>query len=114
MRSRSGPLPLMYRAYRSAPHRRRVRPRLLPGALVHLQARKVEVYGSTSYVFGDRDAGYSTSDERVVGLNYFPLDTRNVRVNAQLIDIDGSTVNSVFGYYEAPEALMRPRHALGW
>ena len=59
----------------------------------------VEVYASTSYVFGDRDAGYSTSDERIVGVNFFPVDTRNVRVNAQLIDIDGSPVNSVFGYY---------------
>jgi hypothetical protein len=59
----------------------------------------VEVYASTSYVFGDKDAGYSTSDERIVGVNVFPFDTRNVRVNAQLIDIDASPVNSVFGYY---------------
>lgn len=59
----------------------------------------VEVYASTSYVFGDKDAGYSTSDERIVGVNFFPFNTRNVKVNTQLIDIDGSPVNSVFGYY---------------
>ena len=28
-----------------------------------------------------------------------PPRSRNVKVNAQLIDIDGSPVNSVFGYY---------------
>lgn len=59
----------------------------------------VEVFASTSYVFGDKSAGYSTSDERIVGINYFPFNTRNVRLNAQYIDIDGSPVNSVFGYY---------------
>jgi hypothetical protein len=42
---------------------------------------------------------YSTSDERIVGVNCFPFNTRNVRVNAQLIDIDGAPVNRVFGYY---------------
>jgi hypothetical protein len=58
------------------------------------------MYASTSYVFGDRDAGYRNSDERIVGINLFPLNTRNVRVNTQVIDIDRSPVNSVFfGYY---------------
>ena len=32
-------------------------------------------------------------------MNFYPLNTRNVRVNAQLIDVHGSPVNSVFGYY---------------
>jgi hypothetical protein len=35
----------------------------------------VEVYASTSYVFGDQSAGYGTSDERIVGVNFFPFRT---------------------------------------
>ena len=35
----------------------------------------------------------------VAGVNFFPFRTRNVKLNTQLIDVDGSPVNSVFGYY---------------
>ena len=59
----------------------------------------VEVYASTSYVFGDQSAGYGTSDEWIVGVNFFPFRTRNVKLNTQLIEVDGSPVNSVFGHY---------------
>jgi hypothetical protein len=55
------------------------------------QRRRTKVYASTSYVFADKSAGYSTSDERIVGVNFFPFNTRNVKIN-------GSPVNSVFGY----------------
>jgi hypothetical protein len=34
-----------------------------------------------------------------VGGNYYPWNTRNARLNVQLINVDGSPVNSTFGFY---------------
>ena len=33
------------------------------------------------------------------GTNYYPFDTRNHRLNVQLIDVNRSPVSSAFGYY---------------
>jgi hypothetical protein len=65
----------------------------------HIESIRLEPYLSTSWVFGDEDAGFDASDERIVGLNWFPLGTRNMRVNVQLIDVNDSPVSRTFGYY---------------
>ncbi len=61
--------------------------------------RTLELYGNTSWVFGDKAAGFPTSHEYIAGMNYYPYDTRNIRINLQLIDVTRSPVNSLFGYY---------------
>lgn len=60
---------------------------------------KLEVYGVTSWVFGDKDAGFETQHEYLGGVNWFFATSREVRINAQLIRIDRSPVSSSFGYY---------------
>lgn len=61
--------------------------------------KKLEVYGVTSRVFGDKDAGFSNSREFALGGNYYWFDSRNVRTNVQFMDVDRSPVSSVFGFY---------------
>ncbi len=61
--------------------------------------QKLELYFWTSWVFGDDDAGFGDSREYTVGANFYPFNTRNARVNAQIIDVDKSAVSSVFGFY---------------
>ena len=57
--------------------------------------KRVELYGATSYVFGQ----YGNPKEFIVGGNYYPWNTRNIRANLQLISVDHSPVNSTFGFY---------------
>ena len=57
--------------------------------------KRFELYGATSYVFGQ----YGDPKEFIVGSNYYPWNTRNIRLNAQLINVDRSPVNSTFGFY---------------
>jgi hypothetical protein len=61
--------------------------------------RKLEVYGATSQVYGDKDAGFSNSNEYLGGVNYYLADSRNYRMNLQVIRVNHSPVNSSFGYY---------------
>jgi hypothetical protein len=61
--------------------------------------QKLELYGATSWVFGDEDAGFGESREYIIGANYYPAHTRKLRVNAQIIDVKKSPVSSVFGFY---------------
>jgi hypothetical protein len=61
--------------------------------------KKLEVYGATSQVFGDKSAGFGNSSEYLVGMNYYPANTRNHRLNLQLINVNRSPVSSSFGYY---------------
>lgn len=61
--------------------------------------RKLEIYGVTSQIFGDGDAGFGHSDEYGGGVNFYPADTRNHRVNLQVLKVNGSPVSSTFGYY---------------
>jgi hypothetical protein len=61
--------------------------------------KKLELYGATSWVYGDKDAGFKNSHEYLVGTNYFPFDSRNYRLNVQIINVDRSPVSSLFGYY---------------
>jgi hypothetical protein len=61
--------------------------------------KKLEVYGATSWVFGDKGAGFKTSHEYLVGMNYFWFNNRNIRSNLQLMSVHGSPANSTFGFY---------------
>ena len=61
--------------------------------------KKLEVYGVTSHVFGDKDAGFDHSSEYGGGLNFYPADTRNHRLNFQILNVNHSPVSSTFGYY---------------
>ncbi|HEY6613926.1 MAG TPA: hypothetical protein VIZ32_05385, partial [Vicinamibacterales bacterium] len=61
--------------------------------------KKLEVYGVTSRIFGDKDAGFSNSREFTFGGNYYWFDSRNVRTNFQFMNVNRSPVSSVFGFY---------------
>lgn len=61
--------------------------------------KKLELYGVTSQVFGDADAGFSNASEYGAGLNFYPADTRNHRFNFQVLEVERSPVSSTFGYY---------------
>lgn len=61
--------------------------------------QKIELYFATSQIYGDKDAGFSNSNEYLVGMNYYPWNTRNHRLNVQVIDVNHSPVSSTFGYY---------------
>jgi hypothetical protein len=59
----------------------------------------IEAYGATSQIFGDRSAGFDDSSEYLLGMNYYPFDTRNHRLNLQYINVNKSPASSPFGYY---------------
>jgi hypothetical protein len=61
--------------------------------------RKLELYGATSQIYGDKSAGFGNSDEYLGGLNYYITNSRNHRINIQVIDVNRSPVSSNFGYY---------------
>jgi hypothetical protein len=61
--------------------------------------QKLELYGATSWVYGDEGAGFDTSHEYIQGLNYYPFDSRYVRLNVQVLEVDRSPVSSLFGFY---------------
>jgi Protein of unknown function (DUF3011) len=61
--------------------------------------RKLELYTTTSQIFGDKGAGFGNSSEYIAGVNFYPANTRNHRLNVQLIDVNRSPVSSTFGYY---------------
>jgi hypothetical protein len=56
---------------------------------------RFELYGSTSYIFGD----YGHPHEFITGANYYPWNTRNLRLNVQVINVSHSPVSSTFGFY---------------
>jgi hypothetical protein len=61
--------------------------------------KRLELYGATSQIYGDKSAGFSNSNEYLVGTNFYPFHTRNHRLNVQVIDVNRSPVSSSFGYY---------------
>ena len=61
--------------------------------------KKLELYAATSQIYGDEDAGFDDSSEYLAGMNFYPYDTRNHRLNLQIMDVNGSPVSSSFGYY---------------
>jgi hypothetical protein len=60
-----------------------------------LAPKLLEGYASTSHVFGH----FGSSHEVIGGANWFPFDTRNARLNAQVIGVSRSPASSLFGYY---------------
>jgi hypothetical protein len=56
---------------------------------------RFELYGATSYIFSN----YGKPKEFIVGGNYYPWNTRNIRLNTQLINVGHSPVSSTFGFY---------------
>jgi Protein of unknown function (DUF3011) len=63
--------------------------------------KKLEVYAATSQIYGDEDAGFDNSSEYLAGANFYPVNSRNHRLNVQVIDVNRSPVSSTFGYYVA-------------
>lgn len=61
--------------------------------------RLLELYGATSQVFGDARAGFGRSYDYLGGANVYIAKTRNIRLNAQVIEVTRSPVSSTFGYY---------------
>lgn len=57
---------------------------------------RFELYGSTSYVLGTFG---QHPHEYIVGGNYYPWNTRNLRLNLQVINVSHSPVSSTFGFY---------------
>jgi hypothetical protein len=56
---------------------------------------RIELYASTSYIF----SRFGHPKEFIFGGNYYPWNTRNLRLNLQLINVDHSPVSSTFGFY---------------
>jgi hypothetical protein len=61
--------------------------------------KKLEIYAVTSQILGDKNAGFANSSEYLAGMNFYPTNTRNHRLNLQVIDVNNSPVSSAFGYY---------------
>ena len=61
--------------------------------------KKLELYGATSWIFGDKAAGFGNASEYIIGTNFYPFDSRNYRLNVQVVDVNRSAVSSTFGYY---------------
>jgi hypothetical protein len=61
--------------------------------------KKLELYAVTSQILADKAAGFSNSNEYILGGNYYPWNSRNYRINAQVISVNRSPVSSTFGYY---------------
>jgi hypothetical protein len=57
---------------------------------------RLDLYASTSYVLGE--FGHHPH-EFIVGTNYYPWNTRNLRLNVQVINVSHSPVSSTFGFY---------------
>jgi hypothetical protein len=61
--------------------------------------KRLEFYGATSYIFGQFAQPVAHPKEFIVGNNYYPWNTRNIRINTQLIEARHSPVSSTFGFY---------------
>src|SRR5690606_32821340 len=59
----------------------------------------LEVYGVTSQIYGDSFLGFGDSSEYLVGMNWYPFNSRNHWLNLQYINVNKSPGSSTFGYY---------------
>lgn len=57
--------------------------------------KRIELYAGISYIVSN----YGHPKEFIVGGNYYPWNSRNLRLNIQLINVDHSPVSSTFGFY---------------
>lgn len=60
-----------------------------------VKPKKLELYAATSQIYGQ----FNHPWEVLGGANAYVNETRNLRLNLQVIYVDRSPVNSVFGYY---------------
>jgi len=60
-----------------------------------VKPRKIELYAATSYIFGE----FNDSWELIGGGNVYPANTRNFRINLQLMHVNRTAPSSSFGYY---------------
>ena len=56
---------------------------------------RIDLYAGTSYIFSN----YGHPKEFIAGGNYYPWNSRNLRLNVQVINVDHSPVSSTFGFY---------------
>jgi hypothetical protein len=68
-------------------------------ASAFLIPKKIEWYVATSQIFGDDGEGFGNSSEYLTGVNFYPFNTRDTRLNLQYIRVIDSPVGSTFGYY---------------
>jgi hypothetical protein len=61
--------------------------------------KKLELYAATSQIYGDKRAGFGDSSEYLGGMNFYPANSHNHRLNVQVVDVNRSPVSSSFGYY---------------
>jgi hypothetical protein len=61
--------------------------------------KKLELYAATSRIYGDKRAGFGDSSEYLGGMNFYPANSHNHRLNVQVVDVNRSPVSSSFGYY---------------
>jgi len=62
--------------------------------------KKIELYGATSWIFPQfHPKDTKSPHEALGGLNWYPTDSRNYRLNLQVISVDRSPVSSTFGFY---------------
>jgi hypothetical protein len=73
-----------------------------------LVPQRFELYWGTSYIFSN----YGRPKEFIAGGNYYPWNTRNLRLNVQVINVDQSPVSSTFGFYNGK--LSGPVLAIGF
>jgi len=59
--------------------------------------KHLELFAETSKINGQ----FNNAWEAIGGINWFPDDTRNMRVNLYTGHVDRSPVGSLFGYYSA-------------
>jgi hypothetical protein len=62
--------------------------------------QKLELYASTSHVFGDEKTGFNHSYEYLGGANFYPFNSRYFRVNFQATYVNHSPASSTFGFYQ--------------
>jgi hypothetical protein len=61
--------------------------------------KKLELYAATSQIFPNESLGFRHSSEYLGGMNYYLVNSRNHRINLQVIRVNRSPVSSTFGYY---------------
>lgn len=57
--------------------------------------KKAEIYASTSQIYGE----FNDASEYILGGNWYPFQSRNARLNFQVMDVNRSAVSGLFGFY---------------
>jgi hypothetical protein len=70
---------------------------------------RLEAYGVTSVIFGQ----FNDSWEAGGGLNYYPDDSRNLKLNLQTLYVNRTAASSLFGYYTGGQTGITVSSSLG-